>query len=255
MKKLLLPVAFIGLIFSSCGGKDPQPPQTGSVKLDNENITMEFGQKNVLITPAFEGAAETKAFVWTSSNSEVVSVNTIPLGLKGELDAKRITSGEPVKITLQAKDGSMKADCNVTVKERSTILKNVRYPHGKNHTEIRQNAPQYYELETEADANPLIYKSTLLDNPETNITHYIYNFDNNGKVNSMYVLLKNEALANSAVKYLEERYSIYPAAGEGGIQFYDLSSDESQPANNTVAGVFTQGYGGYNQFGVKYKLK
>ncbi|MDR0370873.1 MAG: hypothetical protein LBH80_03330 [Prevotellaceae bacterium] len=256
MKKLSLSIFLIGIIFTSCGGNDPQPQlPTGSVEFDNTSITMVFGQQDVIITPTFKGSAEKKPFDWTSSDADVVSVRTLPIGLKGALEAKRITR-EPVKITLQAKDGSMQATCHVTVKERSIILANVRYPHGKNHTEIRQNAPQYYELETEADANPLIYKSTLPDDPKTDITHYVYYFDNNGKVNSMQVLLKGETLANSAIEYLEERYPICPNAGEGGTQFYDLSSDELQPAKNTVAGVFqTKSDAGTDIFGVKYKLK
>lgn len=242
MKKLLLPLLLLGLIFSSCGGNDPV--DHGKVSLLPPDMQMTAGQKRT-ITPTLEGAAQNKSFSWKSSDEKRVSVKKSLSGGTGEVEALKITS-EPVKITYYSSDGALSATCSVVVDPLSTILNAVPVMYGKTVAEVKAGI---YGFDLIADSETeLIYQNKNLNDERTN---YVYKLEN-GKVNEMLLVLKNtEKNRKDAENYLFERYDDLELI-INLISFYDVSPDYE---TGLLAGVFLSDSGLGYDLGVKYMKK
>ncbi|NLO70401.1 MAG: Ig domain-containing protein [Porphyromonadaceae bacterium] len=228
MKKLVLPLLIIGVIFGSC----KKEKELGSVTLDPASKTIVFDDI-VQLKPEFSatGEARNKTYIWKSNADSIASVKPAMSGGTGEVRAKRI--GE-AKITYVSTDGLVSATSNITVSPRSNILNGLYYKKGVTASEISNNiAGQYVPDLINSTERYKIYTAAL----STTITHLIYELNGSGKLDALWVVIKNiPDNRTNTEHYIQERF-VMTGKSQDSINFFKNTGLSVFPIN-TVLGIF-----------------
>ena len=229
MKKLLLPLLFIGVVFAGCK-KDEPKVELGTVTLDPASNTVTYGE-TYPITPKFSltGEAKKKTYVWNTGSNVIASIK--PDGDQGQVTAKRIGETE---ITYKSTDGLLTAKSKVIVEPRSNVLNGLYYRKGVTSTEITNNVSGTYAFNSAESTNK--FKTYVAAGSKT-ITKLIYELDSSEKLEALWVILEDNSENRSSIdNYLDERFD-QPEKTKEGISFYKNSGLTVYPLN-TALGKF-----------------
>lgn len=237
MKNLLFALFAIGTVFafSACGGSD-DPIDNGSVSLDKTTETLVYEQ-TLTLTPSYSNnVAKNKTFTWTSSNSDIATVEPGIAGT-GKVVAKRV--GETT-IKFAASDGTISASCVIKVDPRSYLLGSIYFETGVDAQKIKSKESS---APTSENADSLVYNRT----DGGNIEKVVYVLASSKLASTIVVLKPTIDNETSAQKYIEERFTRIDGIS-GGITYYDATVSSSYA--NTKVGIFKN----LDENNLKYKL-
>lgn len=227
MKKLILPLLVVGLIFSSCKKEN----ELGSVTLDPASKTMVFDDV-VQLKPEFSatGEAKNKSYIWKSSADSIASVRAAVTGGTGEVKAKRI--GEAT-ITYASSDGLVSATSKITVSPRSNILNGLYYKKGASASEINNNIAGQYVPDLVSSTDKYKIYTAL----GTTIKKLIYELNASGNLEALWVVINDNTENRTSTEfYILERFTS-TGKTQNAISFYKNTGLSVFPTN-TVLGTF-----------------
>ena len=247
----LLFASSLALFLSSCGGDDEGPVDPGSVNLDKTSITLRF-KETTRIKTTIVGNAQKKDYIWKTENDKIATVEAVSGGY-GEVTARQVGD---IKVTFISTDGTLSSSCNVTVEPRTTLLSSIFFEKGATVSVVKGRVSGNVTLNTEesteaSSSSKLVYDAT----PAGKITRYIYQFDQDNRLEHTIVVLdkgNKTALQKEAEEFIEERFS---RIGSGtvsgdGVLYFD-ASDTKWGYTNTKVGVVLEESSVANKYGIE----
>lgn len=203
MKKLILPLLLLGVIFSSCKKEEP----LGSVKLDPATANMTYGTK-LSLTPKYEpGQAESLTYEWSSSADSIVSVRAGQGGL-GEAQALRV--GDAIIYLKGYKSGDkdkkilLTATCKISVTPRTAIFGVPHFKKGESKTTLTSLGVGTMDNDQSTD-KLLVYTRT--PDAVNGVDKIIFELDDSNKLVATYAYLQDTPNnREKATQYIEERF-------------------------------------------------
>ncbi len=242
MKKSILSLLIVGLVFASCKKEEPM----GSVTLDPATKTVHYDQP-YQIKPVFsvDGQASKKTYSWKTSADSIVTVQAALAGGLGDVKPRRIGTAT---ITYASMDGKVVATSEVTVSPRSNILDALYYKKQAAVSDIKNNvnSREFTFDEAASDENFLVYSGGNI------IAKLIYEMKSS-KLEALWIIVSDNTDNRSAVEhYIKERFVDTGRVQEGITYFLNTGVPDAFPIN-TGLGVFLDKnvHGNDYSYGVK----
>lgn len=204
MKKLILPLLLVGVIFSSCK-KEEEP--LGSVKLEPQTIQTTYGNKQTLTPVYAPGQAESLTYEWSSSADSIVSVRAGQGGL-GEIQALRVGDATIYYRGYRDSDKEkailLTATAKVSVTPRSTIFGAPFFKKGETKTTLTTLGAGTLNSD-QSTAKLLVYDRT--PDAVNRVEKIVFELDSSDKLVATYAYVQdNPNNREMASQYIEERF-------------------------------------------------
>lgn len=250
MKKLILPLLVVGVLFSSCK-KDEEP--LGSVKLDPATAQTTYGNKLTLNPTYAPGQAQSLMYDWSSSADSIVSVKAGQGGL-GEIQALRVGDATIYYKGYNPNDKDKKilltATSKISVVPRSTIFGAPFFRKGESKTTLTSLGVGTLNAD-QSTAKYLVYDRT--PDAVNKVEKIVFELGSDDKLVATYAYIQDTPNnKESATQYIEERFK-YTGKVTPPFTIYNAGVT-TMYAPGTLAGLFlgVDPGNGINGLGIKF---